>query len=95
MEPKRIPHFRPLASGAVQQTIGLDDVTTFDPRTWAAYLHGSERVRACQIPGPFQVGGSLCRDGWLVVDSRGLKAVGSETFRQEYVLDRSLLDEAA
>ena len=92
--PPRIPRFRALHGGEVQQAIGTE-LTTFDPNTWATYRHipTGGTVQACRLPGPFQVGGDLCRDGWLVVDRKGLTAVGQQTFAKDYEL--TLLSEAA
>lgn len=88
------PRFRLLGSGLVQQTDAAG-TTDFDPDDWATYATASgHEVKAVRIPNPFYVSGDLCRDGWLVHDERGIKAVGNATFCRGYQQPLTL-DEAA
>ena len=83
---RRVPHYRLLASGKVQQRFGDDDVVLIDPaqqmRDFAD--RAGETVRAVQIPTPFRVAGDLCTDGYLVLDHKGLRAVSTRTFQRDY-----------
>ena len=90
MPDRAMPRFRLLASGQVQQTMEADDRMTFDPDNWATYRRGEQTVKAVRIPGRFQVGGDVCKDGWLVVDDKGLAAIPAETFGREYRLELTL-----
>lgn len=79
--------YRLLASGQIQQQFpGERRETTIDPaEQLQPFTHATGKdVRAVQIPRPFTVGGETCKDGYLVLDDRGLKAVSAETFRRDY-----------
>jgi hypothetical protein len=78
------PRYSLLADGRVVQALP-DGLTALEPATWQRYRRASGAiVRACRIPGPFVAGGVLCGDGWLVLGSRGLRALGDRSFSRQY-----------
>jgi hypothetical protein len=83
-----IPRFRlSPRNGKVQQRFPDDPYPDeFDPQRWATYMHGQDTVQAVRIPRPFMVGADICKDGWLVLEGKRLKAVGNKTFTSDYEL---------